>query len=65
MDTIKYTLLDNGDVKIETSKVSQPNHLNAENLLKGITEALGGKSEVKRKSATNSQHHHEVAEQKS
>jgi hypothetical protein len=42
MDSLKITILENGTVKIETSAVSGPNHVNAEKALEWLTRELGG-----------------------
>lgn len=46
MDKIKVTILENGNLKLETDTVSEANHTNAENLLKEIERLSGGLKEV-------------------
>lgn len=64
MDTITYDFLENGDVKIQTDKVSAPNHANADALIKSVVEALGGKSTVSKKAPKETKHHHETVDNK-
>jgi hypothetical protein len=56
-DTIKVTILEDGTIKIETDKVSMPNHTNAENFLMAITQAAGGTVERERKSGVHTHTH--------
>jgi len=46
MEKIKITILPGGVVKVETDKISGPNHLSADRLLRGIEEELGGETVV-------------------
>ena len=57
MDKIKVTILSDGTLKIETDRVSGPNHANAEALLREIIIGMGGNVDQKRK--TIGHHHHE------
>ncbi len=62
-DKIKITILEDGTIKVDTDKISMPNHLSAERMLAGTFALLGG--EIKRKAkhaiqhAFNKQHDHE------
>lgn len=58
MDKIKVTILSDGTLKIETDRVSMPNHANAEALLREIISGMGGKVDQRRK-AGHHHHHHE------
>lgn len=57
-DEILFTVLDNGDVKIETDKISAANHASADKLLDEITAALGGKKAVTKKGRIGHGHTH-------
>ena len=57
MDIIKVKILDDGTLKVETDKVSGPNHTNAEGLLREMTKAMGGDVERVRKG--NALHTHD------
>jgi hypothetical protein len=41
-DTITIEVLENGVLKIETGKVSMPNHTNAEGLIRELATGMGG-----------------------
>jgi hypothetical protein len=47
MDSVKITILEDGTIKMETDKVSMPNHMNAEAFLRDISKLAGG--EITRK----------------
>jgi hypothetical protein len=49
MDVIKGTILKGGLVKLETDRVSQPNHMSADRLIKMFHESLGGDTSIERK----------------
>jgi hypothetical protein len=49
MDKIRITILAGGLVKIETDRVSAPNHLCADRLIQGLEEDLGGATQVEKK----------------
>jgi len=49
MDEIKFTILADGTLKIETGRVSMPNHINAESFLREVAKLQGGKVEIKHK----------------
>ena len=48
-DIIEVTILPDGSIKIETSKVSGPNHTSAENFLRDVEAASGHKAKRSRK----------------
>lgn len=48
-DTMKITILEDGTIKIETDKVSMPNHAGAEALIREMVNAAGGESKRERK----------------
>lgn len=50
-DKIKISVLEDGSIKIETDKVSMPNHTNAENFLKEMFKLAGGNLAKKAKHA--------------
>lgn len=65
-DIINITVLEDGTLQIETDEISEPNHMSADKLLKGIEELMGGKVVIKKK--PNSQNHahmhkHNIAHQ--
>lgn len=49
MDKIKISILDDGTIKVETDKISMPNHMNAEAFLRQMAELAGGEVERKHK----------------
>lgn len=49
MDNVKFTILEDGTIKIETDKVSMPNHANAEKFLHDCVKLAGGKADRKHK----------------
>lgn len=53
-DTIKIKILADGTVRVETDRVSMPNHLSAERFLSATFTLLGG--EIKRKAKHAMQH---------
>jgi hypothetical protein len=50
-DTIQISILEDGTIKVETDKISGPNHLNATQFLAEMSRLAGGKTEVKQKTA--------------
>jgi hypothetical protein len=48
-DKVRIRILPGGLIKIETDRISAPNHLSAERLIRGLEEDLGGETEVERK----------------
>lgn len=49
MDTITITVLPDGTIKMETDKVSMPNHSNAEGFLREMSRLAGGETTRKMK----------------
>lgn len=49
MDKVQITILEDGTIKMETDKVSAPNHMNAEAFLRDIVRLAGGESSRKGK----------------
>lgn len=43
-DEMRITVLDDGTIKIDTDKISAPNHVNAEGFIRAIFTMAGGKS---------------------
>lgn len=56
MDKIEFEVLPDGTIKINTDRISGPNHGNAETLLREIQKEAGGS--VKRVKKSNHHHHH-------
>ncbi len=48
-DKLRISILPGGLVKVETDRISAPNHLSAERLLGGLEEDLGGQTRMERK----------------
>lgn len=61
-DQIKITILDDGTIKVETDKISGPNHLNSEQFLREMSKLAGGEVTIKSKRGKlfqqNTQHNH-------
>jgi hypothetical protein len=51
MDNIRISILPGGLVKIETDRISAPNHLSADRLIRGVEDELGGTPQIERKRA--------------
>ena len=49
MDKMKITILEDGEIKIETEGVSQANHCSADELLKMIEKLAGGERQTIKK----------------
>lgn len=62
-DILNVTILDNGDFKIETGPVSQPNHLSAESFLREAAKLAGGTVKITHKHG-HSTHTHEHEHEK-
>jgi len=43
-DNIEFSILEDGTIKITTDKVSMPNHVNAEQFLRAVSQLAGGKT---------------------
>jgi hypothetical protein len=48
-DQIEVEILEDGTIKIQMDKISPPNHMNAEQVLRNIQELTGGKATRKHK----------------
>lgn len=60
-DIIEVTILPDGSIKMETSKVSGPNHTSAENFLRDVEAAAGVKAKRSRRAERHAHvHEHEV-----
>jgi len=57
-DSIKWKILEDGTVSIETDAVSGENHLSADELLESLTDMLGGSAEIESKKGHAHKHHH-------
>lgn len=57
-DEIKITILQDGTIKSETSRISAANHLSAEAFMRESAKLAGGKVETKHKHGTLGLHHH-------
>lgn len=57
-DTIRVEVLEDGTIKTYTDKVSAPNHINAEALMREIDKLAGGKATVKRRNPSTSSVQH-------
>jgi hypothetical protein len=51
MDNMHITILPGSLVKVETDRISAPNHLSADRLIRGLEEDLGGTPRIERKHA--------------
>jgi hypothetical protein len=65
-DAIRIQVLSGGLVKLETDRISSPNHLSADRLVRGLEEDLGGETEIRRKAEGTLEHdhrttHHDIA----
>ncbi len=59
-DKVKIKILAGGLVKIETDRISAPNHLSAERLIRGLEADLGAQTQVERKrEGTLLEHQHQ------
>lgn len=56
-DSLDITILEDGTVKIETDKVSNINHISADNLVKFLSELAGGKTTRTRHGHTHNHSH--------
>jgi hypothetical protein len=57
-DKIQVTILPDGTIKMETNKISGPNHLSAEKFVKAVNELAGGETTATRKVGAMHQHVH-------
>lgn len=60
MDKLRVTILPGGLVKIDTGRITAPNHLSADRLVRGLEEDLGGETRIQRKkeSVIDDREHH-------
>ena len=58
LDAIEIEILADGTIKIDTDKISDSNHVSAENLVRFLTTGVGGESTTKRKRAGHTHSHH-------
>lgn len=56
-DTIDITILEDGTIKAETSKVSNANHISADSFFKYLAELAGGKTTRNRRGHTHTHTH--------
>lgn len=49
MDKIRIKVLEDGTIKMDTDKISMPNHVNAEAFIREVITLSGGKAERKHK----------------
>ncbi len=54
-DSIKITILEDGTIKMDTNRISMPNHLSAEKFILECVRLAGGTTEAKQK---HGHHHH-------
>jgi hypothetical protein len=57
-DKIKIDIADDGTIRVDTDRISNPNHLGAEAFLRRIGELLRGKITVKQKKGHGHTHTH-------
>jgi len=58
MDAIKYEILEDGTITIETDKVSGKNHQSADEMLEQLAELIGGEVKIKKKKGHTHAHAH-------
>ena len=58
MDAIKYEILEDGTITIETDAVSGKNHQSADEMLKQLSAVIGGPTDIKRKEGHAYSHSH-------
>ena len=64
-DIMEISILDDGTIRVETDKISGPQHLNAEQFLKRIGDlAGGGVTRNRRGHVHGHDHHHDHEEEK-
>lgn len=56
-DTMKITILEDGTIKLETDKVSMPNHSNAEAFVREVARLAGGTTDIKHKHGAHGHTH--------
>jgi len=58
MDKIKFSILEDGTISIETDEISGENHVSADELLKQLAEVMGGPVQTKHKQGHSHAHSH-------
>ena len=58
MDKIRYEILEDGTLSVETDQISGKNHMSADELLASIQRALGGKTDIREKQGHVHAHAH-------
>ena len=58
MDTIRWEILEDGMISVETDQISGKNHQSADDLLAQLAKVLGGDVTVKQKKGHVHTHHH-------
>jgi len=58
MDIMKWKILDDGTISIETDAVSGENHLSAEQLIEQLADMVGGDHKVEHKHGHDLHHAH-------
>lgn len=61
-DTIKFEILEDGTISIETDGISGVNHKSADELLESLAEMAGGPVDVKKKKGHVHRHVHGTVE---
>jgi hypothetical protein len=62
-DEIQFEILPNGDVKLETGKISGANHMKAENVLRLLEDMYGAKGERTRARHAHAHDHEHTHDQ--
>jgi len=62
-DKIKWEILEDGTVSIETDQISGQNHLSADELLESLADMLGGPVKIKERKGHIHKHRHAQHEQ--
>ena len=57
MDKVKISILEDGTIRMDTDRISQPNHGNCEMLIREMIKLSGGKAERKHKHGGNAHTH--------
>ncbi|MFH0901557.1 MAG: hypothetical protein V2A73_13095 [Pseudomonadota bacterium] len=62
-DSIKWKILEDGTVSIETDQISGENHLSADELLESLADMLGGPMKIEERKGHVHKHRHTHNEQ--
>ena len=57
-DAIKWEILEDGTVSIETDQISEQNHLSADELLESLADMLGGPVKIEERKGHVHRHRH-------